>query len=91
MLDPSSINLGQVASVFRDFSIVVALVTFAWKARGFYEQVDGFVIRVIKHMDSMESFARTVTDNHLKHIEADLKTLSGRKNDVEITRNSAGE
>lgn len=87
MFDPSTLTLGQVSSAIRDLSIVAVLVTISWKARGIYETATQFFDRVTKHMDSMENFARTVVDNHLYHIEMDLKTLSGRKDDTPITRN----
>ena len=67
------------------------LIVFVWKSKGAYDTLKSFAKRTSDHMDSMESFARTVVDNHLKHIEADLKTLSGRKADSEITRNTHGE
>jgi len=91
MFDPSTLTLGQVSSAIRDFSIVLALIAVVWKARGIFEDVSNFFTRVIKHMDSMENFARTVMDNHLLHIEQDLKTLSGRQDDTSIVRNTFGE
>jgi len=91
MFDPGNLTLGQVSSAIRDFSIVIVLIVSVWKARGIFEDVSNFFTRVIKHMDSMESFARTVMDNHLLHIEQDLKTLSGRQDDISVTRNTFGE
>ena len=79
MFDPSSWTLGQVSSTARDLSIVGFLMGAAWKGRGIYESVSGFVTRVIRHMDLMEKFADATVNNHLKHIEDDLRTLSGRK------------
>ena len=91
MFDPASLTLGQMSSAIRDFTIVVVLFTASWKARGVYEKVSNFITRVTNFMTSMENFTRVVVDNHLKHIEADLKTLSGRQDDIEITRNTVGE
>lgn len=79
MLDPSGITLGQVSSTARDLSIVGTLIVIAWKARGVYESAANFFKRTSDHMDKMEHFAKAVVDNHLKHIEADLKILSGRR------------
>src|SRR6266478_2510376 len=76
MFDPSGITLGQVSSTIRDFSIVGTLVVMAWKARGVYESVSQFFDRTLKHMNTMEMFATTVVDNHLKHIEDSLKQMS---------------
>lgn len=78
MFDPASLTLGQVSSALRDFSIVGVLVIGAWKARGFYEVAANFFERMTKHMDVMETGMSTLLTNHLAHIEADLKTLSGR-------------
>ncbi len=91
MFNPAGITLGDVSSTFRDFSVVGFLLICAWKSRGVYESVNKFFKRTSDHMDSMETFARTVVDNHLFHIEYDLKTLSGRKHDIAVTRNRHGE
>ncbi len=81
MFDPASLTLGQVSSALRDFSIVGVLVVGAWKARGIYETIANFFERMTKHMDVMETGMTTLLTNHLAHIEADLKTLSGRKDE----------
>lgn len=91
MIDPTQLTLGQIASTIRDLSLVGTLLILVWKSRGVYESASNFFKRTSDHMDSMESFARTVVDNHLKHIEQDLKTLSGRSQDQAITRNTHGE
>src|SRR5277367_2848290 len=94
--DPSAITLGQLSSAARDWAIVgflfgtaIALTKMAWKSRGIYEDVSGFVNRIsefmdasTKHMSRMEKFANVALNNHLFHIQHDLRTLSGRSADA---------
>lgn len=81
MFDPASFTLGQVSSVLRDFSIVGVLVVGVWKARGVYETIANFFERMTRHMDVMETGMQTLLINHLAHIESDLKTMVGRKDE----------
>jgi hypothetical protein len=81
MFDPAQLTLGQVSSALRDFSIVGFLVVSAWKARGMFESSKKFFERLTTHMDVMECGMKTLLTNHLAHIEADLKSLSGRKDE----------
>ena len=90
MFDPAQLTLGQISSALRDFTIVAVLISVSWKARGYYERVSKFFDRVTQHMTSMETFARTVTNNHLTHIEADLKKMSGRQDDLVLLRDITG-
>lgn len=81
MFDPAALTLGQVSSALRDFAVVGFLLTIAWKSRGGYEFVKKFFERLTTHMDVMEAGMKTLLTNHLTHIESDLKTLSGRKDE----------
>jgi hypothetical protein len=81
MFDPSQVTLGQASGFVRDLSVVATVIIASWKGRGIFETAKNFFERIELHMDTMELFAKTVMTNHLKHIEADLKTLSGRKDD----------
>jgi hypothetical protein len=83
MFDPASLTLGQVASAIRDFSIVAVLLTAVWKARGVYESITSFFERVTNHIDTMEKFADTVVNNHLRHLEADIRKIA--RNQVRAT------
>jgi hypothetical protein len=76
MLDPAGITLGQISSTARDLSIVGTLIVIAWKARGVYEAAANFFKRTSNHMDAMEIFAKTVVDNHLRHIERDIARIA---------------
>jgi hypothetical protein len=94
MFDPSSMTLGQVSSILRDFAIVAVLLRIGWMANGWLSEIKSFATRVTQHMTRMERFATIVLNNHLKHIEADLKTLSGRKeefsaDDLDLTLDAA--
>lgn len=89
MFDPSTVTLGQLSSTLRDFTIVGILAGGAWKARGVFESGKNFFNRLIKFMDTMEADSiaikegvQLILSNHLTHIEQDLKTLAGRKEDV---------
>lgn len=91
MFDPSTVTIGQVSSTLRDLTIVTTIILVGWYSRGWFEAGRNFFTKTISHMESMESFARVVVDNHLLHIEHDLKLLSGRKDDFIVTRNVLGE
>lgn len=81
MFDPAQLTLGQVSSALRDFTVVGVLLTVAWKSRGIYDSAKDFFERLTTHMDVMEDGMQTLLTNHLTHIEKDLKTLSGRKDE----------
>lgn len=89
MFDPAQLTLGQVSSALRDFTIVGVLVGGAWKARGIFEAAKHFFERLTTFMEVVQddsAFIRegmqTLLHNHLTHMEADLKAISGRKNDL---------
>ena len=77
--DPAQLTLGQVSSALRDFTVVGVLLTVSWKARGMYEHLTQFFLRLTKHMDLMERGMRTLLENHLTHIERDLDSLARRQ------------
>jgi hypothetical protein len=80
MIDLGAVTLGQVSSALRDLTVVGTLLMVAWKTRGIYDSAKSFFERLTAHMDVMERGMTTLLSNHLTHIEADLKTISGRKN-----------
>lgn len=97
MFDPSQITLGQLSSAVRDWAIVGVLATVVWKARGLfakaeslYDDATGFIERVSLHMSRMEAFADKGLNNHLAHMQHDLRVLSGRKSDVIEVDDSVG-
>jgi hypothetical protein len=85
MFDPASLTIGQLSSFLRDFTIVGVLLTSAWKTRGIYESAKQFFVRLTTHMDVMENGMTTLLTNHIRHIEQDLKILSGRREDISST------
>lgn len=97
MFDPSTVTLGQLSSAVRDWAIVGALLGFVWKARGWFAKVENllddgrtFITRVSDHMTQMETFADRALNNHLAHMQHDLRVLSGRKSDVIEVHDSVG-
>ena len=97
MFDPSQVTLGQLSATARDFSIVAVLMGVVWKARGWfakgeelYKDTRLFITRVSNHMTLMEAFANKALNNHLAHMQHDLRVLSGRKADVIEVDDSVG-
>lgn len=80
MFDPSTSNtastLTEILGWAREVSIIGFIVGIAWKMRGFYDDAKTFFERIETHMVTMETFARTTTLNHLKHIEKALNTMA---------------
>jgi hypothetical protein len=77
-------NLTQILGWAREVSIIGVLLGAAWKARGIWDAASLFLDRIEKHMTHMETFADTVVDNHLKHIERSLDKLT-RSDDARET------
>lgn len=84
-----TVPIEQVFAIFRDGAIIIGICTLGWKARGLYQSIADLIHRSIAHMDVVESGLKRMEDNmhilltnHLRHIEADLKSLSGRKDDA---------
>lgn len=90
MFDPSQVTLGQLSSAVRDWAIIGTLAIFVWKARGFYARGEAFFNRIDTHMLRMETFADKAINNHLAHMQHDLRVLSGRKSDVIEVDDSVG-
>jgi hypothetical protein len=94
MFDPAQLTLGQLSAAARDISIVGALVGASWKLRGVYETVTKFFERTIKHMDTMESGMSTLLNNHLAHMEQDLRKMAHnqvRASETEQTEYQIGD
>jgi hypothetical protein len=90
MFDPSQVTLGQLSSAVRDWAIIGTLAVAVWKARGFYASGVDFFDRIDTHMTRMEMFANKALNNHLSHIEHDLRVLSGRRGDIIENDDSIG-
>lgn len=80
-IDPS-ITVAALSALLKDWAIVGTLAYIVWRLRGFFDTAVLFVARVNKHMNLMEGFASKTLNNHLAHIQHDLRTLSGRKSDI---------
>jgi hypothetical protein len=82
----STMTVAELVSTLRDAGFFIGLCVVGWKARGLIQPLVDFFTRAQKHMDVMEAAATslqtgmtTLLSNHLSHIESDLRTLSGRK------------
>jgi hypothetical protein len=86
MFDPSTtVTIGQVISTLKDLGFIVGTGVVGWKARDLFQPAVDFFKRAVDHMDIMESGVKslqmdmnTLLTNHLSHVEADLKVISGR-------------
>lgn len=76
-------TITEVLGWVREFSIIGAILTLAWKARGWWDSVTDGWERIERHMDLMEKFARSANDNHLKHIEDYLKKMANQQDLVD--------
>ncbi len=84
MYDPTTLTVGAVISAIRDIGFIAGLVVFGWKVRDWVQPLVKFFERADKHMDIMESGMNALLTNHLKHIETDLRTLTGRKSEIDL-------
>jgi len=85
MLDPTKITVGQVISGLKDIGFLFGLLVVGWKFRTALEPMIAVIKRLPNHLDRVEDFMFKTNNNfdvlmtnHIKHMEADLKTLSGR-------------
>ena len=72
-------SISMVLVWIREIAIIVSIAVVGWKTRGAWQGVLDFSNRVVKHMETMEGFAQTVVENHLKHLERDVAKLVGRE------------
>jgi len=86
MFDPSTMTVSQVISALRDIGFLIGMIYIGWNARSIVQPLLDLFKQAKSHLDrsdifmtKMEISMSTLLMNHLKHIEADLKTLSGRK------------
>ncbi len=59
----------------REVAIIGTIAVVGWNARALYQHAVEFKNRIIQHMDKMENFAHVAVENHLKHIERDIRIL----------------
>jgi hypothetical protein len=95
MFNPNTTTIADALSSITDISLVIGIVIVGWKARSWFQPVleffndtKSFVARANQHMETVEDGLSTMEEgmqillgNHLRHIQADLKTISGRKTD----------
>lgn len=98
MIDPNAtLTVGQAFSMLKDAAFFIGIPLVGWKARGlfqplldFFKDAKLFMTEIREHMSTMDSNMEILLNNHLIHIESDLKQLSGRKGDVTDTDDSVG-
>lgn len=69
-------TLTLVLGWLRELSIIGFILALAWHARGAYDDAKNFFERISTHMETMETFAKSVVENHLTHMEESLKKLA---------------
>lgn len=87
MID-APLTVAQMIGELRDGAFILGLGLVGWKARSWFQPVVEFSKRLVNHMDTMEDGMadmrgdmKILLNNHVAHMERDLKTLSGRKSD----------
>lgn len=93
----TTIEVGNIFAILRDGAFAFGILVFGWKARDFFQPIFTFFSRANQHMTTVEetmvSQSQTMSrleagmsvamNNHLRHIEHDIRVLSGRKtNDI---------
>lgn len=88
MFDPSKMTVSEAISALRDAGFLFGMVIAGWKGRGwiqplfdFFHNGSEFMKESRLHQQTMEHQIGLLLTNHLTHIEADLKSLSGRQTD----------
>lgn len=88
MIDFSVVTVSQLLSGARDIVLIVGTLGIGWKLRAwvqpgidFFKEVKSHLVKSSAHMQTMERQMALLLSNHLAHIEADLKSLSGRTTD----------
>lgn len=86
MFNPNTTTVSDAISTIRDIGFIIAILVSGFKIRSwiqpgieFFQRINIFMSLGETHMALMENNMRTLLTNHLSHIEADLKHLSGRE------------
>jgi hypothetical protein len=86
MYDPNAMTVGELVQALKDGGILVTVCIAGWKARDllqpaleFLKTANKMMVRAEVHMEKMENGMTVLLSNHLKHIETDLRRISGRK------------
>lgn len=81
MIPIDQMTIGELASTLRDLTAVVAMITIGWKTRDWLQPIFDFFKRANGFMTSMENNMNILLNNHMKHIESDIRRMSGRDYD----------
>lgn len=84
------IQFAQLISELRDAAFIIGISVVGWKARSIVQPIIDFFKRVTRHMDVMEQGMTTILNNHLYHMEADLRVIANRhKREDEVDNEDA--
>lgn len=81
MIPIDQMTIGQLASTLRDLTAVVSMVVIGWKTRDWFQPIFDFFKRANNFMTSMERNMDILLNNHMRHIESDVRRMSGREYD----------
>jgi|SRR5208337_106838 len=84
-MEINQLTVTTVLGWVRESTTILFLVGLIWAARGFFEDAKTFIKDIRKFMEVMTTFAETVVNNHLKHIERDLAFA------VKVLKEESGE
>lgn len=77
----SQMTIGEAISSIRDITLVFGVLVIGWKARSWVQPAIDFFNNANTFMFDVRRDMQTLLTNHLSHIEADLKHMSGRRHD----------
>lgn len=79
MMPIGQVPFGEVISSVRDVVVVFTVLTLGWKLRSWVRPTIEFFDNANKFMADTRQDMQTLLNNHLTHIESDLKKMSGRR------------
>lgn len=74
----SQMTVGEAISSIRDITLVAGVLILGWKARSWVQPVIDFFDNANKFMVDMRHDMQTLLNNHLSHIESDLRHMTSR-------------
>lgn len=87
----SQMPVGEVISSIRDITFVLGILYTGWKARAWVQPIITFFDNANAFMVDTRKDLQMLLNNHLTHIEADLRHMSGRHEHVDLIDSSEGD
>jgi hypothetical protein len=81
MIPIGQMPFGEVISSVRDVVVVFTVLTFGWKVRSWVQPAIDFFDNANQFMADTRKDMQTLLNNHLSHIESDLRHMSGRSHE----------